>query len=291
LGAFMNGAWSYGCSIELVSNCKNMTVNAVERLAPFCPGDSALLKVNVFGGFKSKSFVWNTGATTQFIYGQQGQKYWVTATDEAGCTETDTVVVSILDRTAFTPNNFQLVKNSATQFTGTWDASSLAPGVSLIGYRMGYRRVGTNGFNTTLLDQSTTAMVDFTGSGLASGNYEFVVFARVNDNGNVYNSAYTCIERKFYNGIGAKGENNTDGLNASAQNLSLYPNPANEVVYVSSPAEGRLTLVDVQGKTLFEGNIEANNELAIQLDGFAAGVYVLQVQTAHGIESHRIVKK
>ena len=275
LGGWDGSSWTYSCVSNFQSDCKPMTVNAIELVSPFCGGDSALLKTVFNGGFRAKSFLWNTGENTRFIYGQQGQTYTVVVTDEAGCSDSASVTVSSTN-TSNVPQNFSLAKPNAVSFIGSWSSPTLNTGVSLIGYRMAYRQVNAGAaWMYTPLSSNTSASVDFTGSGLPSANYEFAVFARVNDNGSIGNSNFSCKQRKFYNGIGAKKEDFASGI-------QVYPNPTANKVRIEGYTATEINILDLAGKSW---KLPVEGDQWVDLSHLKDGVYLLKVEG----EYHRII--
>jgi hypothetical protein len=289
IGVRNAGTWAYSCISTFAADCKPMTVSVIELVAPFCAGDSALLKVIANGGFKSKTFLWSTGETTRFIYGQQGQTYTVVATDESGCTDSASVTVSSLS-SAYVPGNFAVVKPTAVSFAGSWTPATLGSGVSLVGYRMQYRQANVGAaWTTTALSTNTSATVDFTGSGNPSANYEFTVFARVNDNGSIYNTELACIERRFYNGSGNKMDNNNSALVAG---VKAYPNPTSNILYVefASNTSGSIEIMDATGRVVYSRNNPETGLLQIDMTEWANGVYILRSQGFGMDTTERIIK-
>ncbi len=293
LGARVNGSFYYSCPVSFAADCKPMTVSAIQLVAPFCAGDSAVLKAIDAGGFKAKTYLWNTGETTRFIYGQQGQTYQVVVTDAAGCSDSASVTVSNVG-SPYTPGNFALAKPNQVTFVGSWTAPSLGSGVTLIGYRMQYRQVNVGAsWRQTALTTGTSSTVNFTGSCDPSANYEFAVFARVNDNGTVYNTPVTCTERRFYNGSGgcttAKSDINTGS--ASLNGIMVYPNPTNSMLNVGINGEtSTLQLLDMNGKVLFNQEFVGQVEANINMSEFASGVYMLNITNATGVYQERVIK-
>jgi len=292
IGARSTGVWTYSCETQFTTPCKPMNVSAIELVDAFCAGDSALLKVIANGGYRSKTFQWSTGATTRFIYGLQGETYSVVVADEAGCLDSTSITVGVLN-TTYTPSSFSVVKPSAVTFTGSWTAPSFGSGVSLIGYRMAYRQAGVGAaWTTTPLSLNTIATVDFTASGKPSANYEFTAFARVNENGSVYNTEYACIGRRFYNGIGNKKET------ASASNwgnaiVSIYPNPTTDWVTInwSTAQSGIIRLMDLSGRIVFEKELFNTFEERISLADLSYGMYVLEVDSEGKKLQKRVLKQ
>jgi len=63
----------------------------------------------------------------------------------------------------------------------------------------------------------------------------------------------------------------------SAPVLTVYPNPASQVLYISSPLIGSTyTLYDLLGRAVAHGNI-THNEEEVLLNGLTSGVYVIDV--------------
>jgi len=269
-----------------------MSVNLIEVEAPVCSGGPARLKAIANGRLHNPRFVWSTGETTRFIYGQQGQKYSVTIYDESGCPATDSITVSTLPNTKYTPRNFTVTKPNAVTFTGTWNPAPLEAGVNLIGYSMAYRQVGVVGgapWTTTPLSISPTATVSFSGSGKPSANYEFTAFARVNDNGTIYNTANACFERKFYNGSGNKTE--TAILNdVESTSVHIYPNPTNDFVFVQAESGATVRLMDIGGRILQSKDVK-DAEISFDLSHMAAGTYLIQVISTTDINVAKVLKE
>lgn len=69
----------------------------------------------------------------------------------------------------------------------------------------------------------------------------------------------------------------------------VYPNPAREVINVSTPKNqtGRVTLIDAVGRTVKNTAIEG--ALSLPVNDLPAGVYTLRVQTPSGTFNERIV--
>ncbi len=290
IGVRNNGIWTYSCEESFTSDCKPMSVAAIQLIAPFCEGDSAQLKVVANGGFKAKTYAWSNGKTTRYIYGQQGQTYTVVVTDQAGCQDSATVTVSTVN-TTYTPKSFTLVKPNAVSFSGSWTAPTLASGVSIVGYRMAYRNAALGGtWTNTPLSSGTTATVNFTGSGRPSGNYEFTVFTRVNDNGTIYNTQYACPIRRFYNGSGAKWDGDSEAELASG--IRIYPNPTQSLVQIQSKSGIQsIELCDLNGKRLMQKQSGGNLEDSFTLENFANGVYLVRVLTEDEVFTERINKQ
>jgi len=264
-----------------------MTVQAVEQKAAFCSSDSVLVRAGYSGGQGAKTYLWSNGATTKRTHAQQGQTLSVTVTDATGCSVTDSITASTLASTPV-PTNLQVTTSGAV-ISASWTASTMGAGQSLIGYRMAYRLRNTQTWNKTPLTTNTSYTMNWTGTGIPAGNYEFVVFARYRENGVATNSNFSCITVKGYNGVGGKSEGADAAEPTDVPNISVYPNPTDNILYVQAPENSNLFLVDMHGKTLTQLTTEAV-ETSIDVSSYAQGVYMLQIQTGEAVETRRIVR-
>jgi hypothetical protein len=130
--------------------------------------------------------------------------------------------------------------------------------------------------------------MDWTGSGNPAGNYEFAVLTRYRENGVVLGSNLSCKVVKGYNGVGNKSEGGGQSW-PEASKVSVYPNPAQDVLYVQAPLSSELALMDMQGKTIAKHTSTAA-ETSLDLSALAQGVYLLHVQTPSGSFSKRVVR-
>lgn len=75
---------------------------------------------------------------------------------------------------------------------------------------------------------------------------------------------------------------------ALATQISIFPNPAAEQVFIQSPVKLLITVTTVEGKVL----TQVADEKVIDISSYAAGVYMLRLATADGewIRTEKIVK-
>ncbi len=290
LGIRKRSIWTYSCVDTIDVECLRMNVGTNELVLPICASDSAIVKATVSGGFKSKSFLWNNGKTTQFIYGQQGQEYSVVVTDEAGCSDSSSIVLSTYNG-QYVPMDFAVTKPGPTSFSCSWNAPSLDTGVSIIGYRVRYRRYTNprSGIWTSIpLTTANTVLIDFTGLGLAAANYEFQVFTRVNDNGNIYNSESSCFGRRYYNGVSAKSEL---GLihNSNGSIVRIYPNPFSDFITIEATENSQIEVLNGLGQVVYSFTSIGPSSL-IDLGGLAKGAYLVKLVNGNSVLTERILK-
>lgn len=80
-------------------------------------------------------------------------------------------------------------------------------------------------------------------------------------------------------------------------NLKIYPNPATDILNISaeisSIENAKISIFDVLGKKVYESDslFNFNNEAAIDVSGFQAGVYLIQILKADKIETKKVVIK
>ncbi|MCB9045918.1 MAG: T9SS type A sorting domain-containing protein [Chitinophagales bacterium] len=74
------------------------------------------------------------------------------------------------------------------------------------------------------------------------------------------------------------------GINdvTSSDNIHVYPNPANDIIYVSGHTAGTtITLYDVIGKKLYQG-VSTTTKESIHINNFPAGTYIIQLTDKSG---------
>ena len=199
----------------------------------------------------------------------------------------DSITASTLAPTPV-PGNL-LVTTSGANISASWTAPVFSSTQSLIGYRLAYRLRNTQTWTKVPLTASTTYSMDWTGSGNPAGNYEFAELTRYSENGLAKSSRLSCKLVKGYNGVGNKSEGSSQGL-AQRSTVSVYPNPAKDVLYVQAPLSSELVLLDMSGKTLIKRTSTAV-ETSLDLSSFAHGMYMPHVQTPGTSFSQRVVKR
>jgi hypothetical protein len=82
------------------------------------------------------------------------------------------------------------------------------------------------------------------------------------------------------------------GTEAVEQNLNLYPNPANNLFVVESKEMGNaaVTVTDMQGKVVFNGNMNAG-ALSMNVADWSEGVYMVSVNgNSKNLNSKMVVR-
>ncbi len=199
------------------------------------------------------SFVWNNGVTngTAFNATTAGN-YIVTGTDANGCTDKDTLVLTLYavpsinlgaDMT-ICANNFPVNLNGPAGYPNySW----------------------SNGATT----QNTT--------GTQAGSYILTV---TNSNGCQDKDTVVIISNPCL----GLAEN-------SSLEFSVYPNPASNVVFVeTNTPNSEVVIYSINGQTLFTQR-NSGSDFTLNLADFAEGVYWLRVSSSEGTVNQRLVIK
>ena len=95
------------------------------------------------------------------------------------------------------------------------------------------------------------------------------------------------------NDVGSPGNRNTIGLNENGlAGVRVSPNPASDRAELTLPLAGRKTIrvTNVLGQEVMATATDAN-QLALNVNGFQAGVYLVEVRTDLGTTTLRVVKR
>ena len=76
---------------------------------------------------------------------------------------------------------------------------------------------------------------------------------------------------------------------AAANSFVVYPNPAEDVLYISGAEGTTYQIVDMNGRELISGTVVINEQ--INLNTLNAGTYFIKVTTESGVQNFPIIKK
>jgi hypothetical protein len=287
-----------GCTAT--SNAINVTVNPIPTavITPsgattFCEGSSVNLVAS--GG---ASYAWNNGSTATTLTATTGGVYTVTVTNAGGCTDTETLTVTVnevpsdfivtsgsttfcqggeVSLTAQAGNSYVWSNNATTQSiavttAGTYSVSILSP----------------NGCSVT----SNAITVDVNQP--SSSNLIATAFDGYTLNGILYTQSGTYTQT-LTNAAGCDSTITleltlTVGIEeGTLTDVILYPNPTSEsfTVKTSIPVYGSYSVVDAQGKLVFQGEM-TGNETHVNISSVARGIYYLRIPEL--TEPLRVVK-
>lgn len=189
-----------------------------------------------------------------------------TVSDEAG--NTSTVVRTV--RVATAPNcTFTVVPSSSIANRVNFQYSN--PGGGAVSWTWNYG----NGSGIT---NTTNGNIPYTYP--TSGTYQVILCAT--------NPVGTCCDTQTITVTSVENIN----LN---NNVSVYPNPANDVLNVtidiSNSTTSSIVLTNILGATVYSkdlGSINGLNNETIDVSGLEAGVYILRLQTENGTATKKI---
>jgi len=81
-------------------------------------------------------------------------------------------------------------------------------------------------------------------------------------------------------------------INEQTKSISVYPNPANERIYIQSEGiyEASVVLADLAGRIIFEEHISQNTN-SFDLSGLSNGIYILIIRNGDGSLIKKIIKE
>lgn len=217
-------------------------------------GNSGSATITASGGTPSYAYTWSNGDKTNTISNLAAGTYALTVKDANGCMKTDSVIV--------TENSAIVLTVSKTNSTSGQNNGSAS--VSTSGGTPGYSYAWSNGAQTAAV------------TGLAPGTYTLTV---KDANGCESQSSITI-------------ESSTSITAIQTFYLKVYPNPANEVVYIELPDNillEQFRLTDVIGRIV---NVETeynNHRLTIQTASLAAAVYEISIRTNAGNVKQKLI--
>ena len=139
----------------------------------------------------------------------------------------------------------------------TWDAPEGA-GSSLQGYLI-YR-------DGTQIGMRPASQTTYTDDNVADGTYEYCVKARYGSG----DSEEVCTETTV------------DGINEMAENIAIYPSPANSFVKIVNAEGARISVINSVGQVVATIN-EAAAEQEINVAGLANGIYTVRIANNNNV--------
>jgi hypothetical protein len=124
--------------------------------------------------------------------------------------------------------------------------------------------------------------------GIQPGEVDFLVTAGT---GNV------VADSSFFDNLVVRASA-TDTLLAVAENslvntFSVYPNPANDIVTISSN-EVKMNVIemtDINGRVVKNVNLNGVNESQLNISDLAQGVYMLKINSENGVSTKKVIKE
>ena len=252
---------STGCSAT-----DNVTVSVTGGPTAMVSADTIVcsgspVNLSASGGL---NYLWSTGDSLANIsvYPTTTTNYSATVTDLSGCSDADTVTVTIFPESVINLGNDTTIKMSNTI---TLDAGA------------GFSSYHWNTGSTT-----QTHLVD--GTTLGAGTFTFYVDAI---DVNLCSASDTIV-------ISIIDDTGLDLKNPNSD-ISIYPNPSDGQLFVKlnnkSETDVLITIVNLQGKLIFSSRIkpDSNSPYKIQLTDYAVGLYFITVQSENFVRNEKLM--
>ncbi|HPG74262.1 MAG TPA: T9SS type A sorting domain-containing protein, partial [Bacteroidales bacterium] len=72
-----------------------------------------------------------------------------------------------------------------------------------------------------------------------------------------------------------------------SEDISVYPNPANDIVNLNNVEGANIQVVDITGKVLVNMNA-AQNSVAVDMSAFAQGTYIIRILNENGLTVKKV---
>jgi len=163
-----------------------------------------------------------------------------------------------------------------------WDRPEVSEGLS--GYYL-YRKQGADGTyeRIKLLGHSATSYTDNTANEQGMYYYRLYAYYREIDCTSAPATAKNHPDQ-FYLPVYYSP---TDVAEQLAFAITVYPNPADQSLKVEAEGMTHVVVYNLLGQPVFESSCE-DSVLNLNVAGWSEGVYLLKVQTPHGVIAHRL---
>ncbi len=206
------------------------------------------------GNNPGATVLWSNSSTTQVITVNAAGTYFVDVTTPAGCTATDTIVITTL----LSPNGSISVDTTGCP-TVLFTSTNTGGAATTTLWNFGDGNTGTGSSTTHVYASNGVYVVSFT-----------------QDNACGSDMASTTLPINCLVGI----------EDPNAGHVTLYPNPTRNdaalTISLSTAGEGSITMADIHGRTVLELQVAfqaGTNSYALDLSSLSAGVYIVQMRT------------
>jgi len=282
-----DGGNAYGSLIfaplnNLVANAQSVTTNEdTKKVITLTGSGGSPLQFNIVAQPKHGT-VTGTGANVTYkpkanYNGKDSFSFVVSI----GCITSKPAFVNItLKAVADTPvlapiGNKTVVKNSTLTFTAK--ATDADKGDKLV-YSLISAPAGAS------INATTGA---FSWTPTTTGSYTFKV--RATDNSGLYDEEQITVT--VTNSLVAMNESEMNVNNKIE--ASIYPNPVQDKIHINTQqqlSEATIRIIDLKGSVISSNTYQSNNNFEIDASRLTSGMYILQMQTANGVQSFKFIK-
>lgn len=320
----VNGTDANGCS-----NSDQITVNISSAPTVTLGNDievcenEAPVQVSASTNQGGLVYFWNTGDNTSAISTSTTGEYYVTVTDANGCSDMDTISVTLNELPGANLGTDQsicsndlpstlTVQSSGSQLSYLWSTGQTTQQIQVSqAGTYSITVINSNGCESSdaLQVQVLTAPNVNAGNDITVCEYDFPVTLNATGNGTQVewsNGAATPFTSVTAGGIYSVTTTAQNGCIASDtvvvtsdpclgvdemnSTISIYPNPTNSTITIQLDYSLNYTykLFNSEGKQLMNGNIDSNE---ISLQELAKGAYIIHIYNAERSYISRIIKQ
>jgi len=319
---------SVGCTnTKTVSVTVNNLPNVASTSATICAGSTGTITAS-----GANTYTWNTGATgaNLTVSPTSGTTYTVTGTSVAGCVKTATAFVNVTSAPSISVNSSTICSGSTTTLTASgvtsysWNTGSTSPNISVnptgttvytvTGYLSGCGTLATQTAtvsvnalpNVTLgsiagpLCTNNAAVTlsgspsggNFSGTGVVGSSFDpsvsgagtFTVMYYYTDGNNCSSVDSKTVSVSLCTGINE----------LSSSSISVYPNPAKDVVQISMSAslvsQATIEMYDAIGKLVISERVN-NTITTLSLTDYAKGMYSIRVVSENNQSIIKLIRE
>lgn len=312
------------------NNCQNtdqvtvtvaagITVTANATTTSICAGDQVTLT-----GSGASSYAWDNGVTNGVAFTPTATTTYTVTGTSGSCTDNDqiTITVNPLPTVTASASSSSICNGDPVTLTGggassyTWD-NGVTDGVAFNPTATTtYTVTGTDGNNcqntatTTVTVTTVDATTTTTGTTITANNnngtYQWVDCDNSNQpiSGATSQSFTPSATGNYAVIVTENGCSETSAceniivtsiteLNAANQ-ISLYPNPFNDVLTISSAnslSGTTVKIIAVTGQTLTETTIVSGNTYTFDLNNYAKGLYFVEINQNGNLNTLKVIKK
>ncbi|MFA6057989.1 MAG: T9SS type A sorting domain-containing protein [Taibaiella sp.] len=205
-------------------------------------------------------YFWNTGQTSQIININSPGSYNVFVTNSQGCIKGDTIVINMQGEL---PSIQGINVTNNGQYTFQFTAVNPQ---NVIGYDWDFGDGSAHSYQ-----------VSPTHTYANNGNYIVVLHL-----------SSTC---GFLNDSSSAHILGINQLNVTMDELTVYPNPTREVATILNRGALKMEQIEVYnvlGQVIYKSKADSKNKHTLKLEGFASGVYTIQVFTDKGTVARKL---
>lgn len=104
-------------------------------------------------------------------------------------------------------------------------------------------------------------------------------------------TATTTTTQGNFTVVDIKADDSLDVIEHNANDISVYPNPTSEYLFVESNTEiSKISIFNMLGQIVFSQNYN-NQKVGVSLAQLNSGTYLLNIENEFGIEVKKIIKK